>query len=93
MGSKPAQTTVIQQAPPAPVAPPPAPPVTTTSAEVAQSALDVRQQELLKKNVMSTIRAGDTGGWRGLGMPGAKTMGRQPPTIGGNPYVPPQGKG
>lgn len=73
--------TVIQQAPVAPAAPP----VTQTANEVVQAGMDLRQQEMLKKNVRSTIKAGDTGGFQPLrnplkgvqnAMPGQGGMGK-----------------
>lgn len=80
MGKKPApQQPLIQQAPITPAAPPP----TKTAQESAMSAMDLRQQEMLKKNIRSTVKAGDTGGFK------------MPATVkpaGGNPLVPPQGK-
>ena len=86
MGSKPTSPTIIQQAP----VPTPAPPATTTSADTVAAGMDIRQQEMLRKNIKSTIRAGDTGGF----MPGGM-MGKMPGVVkpaGGNPFVAPQGK-
>ena len=80
MGKSPAPTTVIQQAPVAE----PAPPVTATSAEVVQAGSDLRRQEMLKKSIRSTIKAGDTGGFNATG--------KMPKPAGGNPFAAPQGK-
>lgn len=80
MGKKPAPNPVIMQAPVAE----PAPPVTQTSPEVIQAGQDVRQQELMKKNMRQTVKAGDTGGFR---RPQTKVN-----PAGGNPFVAPQGK-
>lgn len=80
MGKAPQQTIIQQQ----PIAEP-TPPVTKTANEVVQAGMDLRQQELLKKNIRSTIKAGDTGGFK-PGNPAAV----KPP--GGNPFVAPQGK-
>lgn len=44
-------------------APMPAPPVANTSAEVARAGADLRQQDMLKKNIRETVKAGDTGGF------------------------------
>lgn len=81
MGKAPQQT-VIQQAPIAE----PAPPVTPSAAEVVQAGMDVRQQEMLKKNIRSTVKAGDTGGFKQAG------GGKLAAPVGGNPFVSPQGK-
>lgn len=53
------QAQAIQSAP----VPTPAPPVTANSAEVVQAEHDLAQQNLLKKSVKNTIKAGDTGGF------------------------------
>lgn len=79
MGKRPQQT-IIQQAP-EPAAP--SPPVQPTAAEVVQAGSDLRQQNMLRKNIRSTVRAGDNGGYR---VGGAKVG------VGGNPMVAPQGK-
>lgn len=81
MGKAPQQT-VIQQAPVAA----PAPPVTPNAAEVVQAGMDLRQQEMLKKNIRSTVKAGDTGGFKAAG------AGKLAAPVGGNPFVSPQGK-
>ena len=83
MGSKPSPPTIIQQAP----VPTPSPPVTQAASEVVQSKLDVAQQQLMRKNMKSTIRAGDTGGFRPPGMAPGKPF----TPVGGNPFVAPQG--
>ena len=85
MGKSPSPSPIAQ----APVAEP-APPVTTTSAEVLQANSDLRRQEMLKKSIRSTIKAGDTGGFS---INGPKPMGgAMPKPAGGNPFVAPQGK-
>lgn len=64
----------------------PAPPVTASAQEVVQAGIDLRRQQLLKKGFKSTIKAGDSGGYR----PGGG--GKMAAGVGGNPFVPPQGK-
>lgn len=79
MGKKPApQQPLIQAAP----IPSPSPPVTNTAKEVVQAGMDLRQQEMLKKNIRSTVKAGDTGGYG---------TGKKIKPAGGTPFVPPQG--
>lgn len=59
------------------------PPATRYSREAMQAGMDLRQQELMRKNIRSTVKAGDTGGFK------------RPATVrpaGGNPLVAPQGK-
>lgn len=62
-GGAPPQAQAIQSAP----VPTPAPPVTASSAEVIQAEHDMVQQNLLKKSIKQTIRAGDTGGFNPAG--------------------------
>lgn len=83
MGKRPQQTTIVQQAPPVPEA---APPVTPTATEVVKANMDLRQQQSARKGFKSTIHAGDSGGFR----PGGG--GKMASGVGGNPFVPPQGK-
>jgi hypothetical protein len=66
MGKTPSSNTqVIQQAP----VPEPAPPVTQTASEVVQAGMDLRRQEMMKKNIRSTVKAGDTGGFKPMTNP------------------------
>lgn len=60
------QPQAAQQIASAPV-PTPAPPVTASSAEVIQAEHDMVQQNLLKKSIKQTIRAGDSGGFNPAG--------------------------
>ena len=83
MGKAPQTTVVQQQASPVPD---PSPPVQPTASEVVQAGMDLRQQEMMKKNIKSTIKAGDTGGYKPAG------GGKMAAGAGGNPFVAPQGK-
>ena len=66
MGKKPApQAQIIQQT----AAPEPAPPVRATSVDVVQAGIDLRRRELMKKNVRSTMLAGDSGAMSPFGRP------------------------
>ena len=73
MGKAPQTTVVQQQASPVPD---PSPPVQPTASEVVQAGMDLRQQEMMKKNIKSTIKAGDTGGYKPAG--GISSALRQP---------------
>jgi hypothetical protein len=55
--------------------------VTINAREAVQAGMDLRQQEMMKKNIRSTIKAGDTGGFKPVKVKPA----------GGNPLVAPQG--
>jgi len=61
MGSKPSQqpTQIINQT----GGPAPAPPVKNTNTQVIEAGMDLRRREMMKKNIKSTIYAGDTGGF------------------------------
>jgi len=80
MGRPPART-IIQQQPIAEAAPP----ITPVASDVVQAGMDMRQQELLRKNIKSTIRAGDTGGFN-------PAKGKARP-VGGSPFTTPIGGG
>lgn len=41
----------------------PTSPVAPTAPEVLQASMDLRQQQLMKKGIKNTVKAGDTGGF------------------------------
>lgn len=50
-----------------PPAPPPPPPPSSSSADVQEAATDARRQSLRRSGYQSTLFAGETGGYKGLG--------------------------